>query len=381
MGTLIQNVWIEKRGGGAGRQRHATPRSRDSSRRRRDSPSRRTRPTRDSSEQSGMTEDDVLERVRIQALAAKLTRKIQDSAAPVTDAQIQSYYDRNRAQFALPERRDVRDHPHENRGAGERRQERRPRRHELGRGRETVLDRRRLEGDRRRAARRQPGPAGQSARRGRVQRAERASSSGRSEGQFGWYLLRVPSITPARQTPLADVESADQSTARRSRASRQKMNDVHQRLPGALERRRRTAARATSSELCKNAPKPRTRRRPPAAPSPPAAAGRQHHRQSSLPRVSASRPEIQEALLRLDDAHAAAAARVSVGSRAGRAHDRPAHARGGLRAGRRRAPARRRASCSTSSATCCSRSTSSRCCWRSAAPATSPRSPSTAARS
>ena len=39
------------------------------------------------------------------------------------------------------------------------------------------------------------------------------------------------------------------------------------------------------------------------------------------------------------------------------------------------APPRRRASCSTSSATCSSRSTSSRCCWRSAAPATSRRSP------
>ena len=38
-------------------------------------------------------------------------------------------------------------------------------------------------------------------------------------------------------------------------------------------------------------------------------------------------------------------------------------------------------SCSTSWATCSSRSTSSRCCSRSAAPATSPRSPSTAARS
>ena len=58
-----------------------------------------------------------------------------------------------------------------------------------------------------------------------------------------------------------------------------------------------------------------------------------------------------------------------MGPRAGRALDRPAHGRGGLRAGRRRARAATTPSCSTSSATCSSRSTSCRCCSRSAAPA------------
>ena len=72
--------------------------------------------------------------------------------------------------------------------------------------------------------------------------------------------------------------------------------------------------------------------------------------------------------------HAAAAPRLPLGPRAGRAQHRPAHGRGGLRARRRRALRRRRASCSTSSATCCSRSTSWRCCSRSAARATSQRS-------
>ena len=114
----------------------------------------------------------MLERVRIQALAAALTRKIQSSAAPVTDAQIQSYYDRNRAQFALPERRDVQLILTENRGAGERRQERHRGRDELGRGRETVLDRRRLEGDRRRAA-------AASARASRTERSTRLPSARR----------------------------------------------------------------------------------------------------------------------------------------------------------------------------------------------------------
>ena len=49
-----------------------------------------------------------------------------------------------------------------------------------------------------------------------------------------------------------------------------------------------------------------------------------------------------QSVTELDAMHPAAAARVPVGSRAGRALDRPAHHRGGLRAGRRRAAARRR---------------------------------------
>ena len=75
--------------------------------------------------------------------------------------------------------------------------------------------------------------------------------------------------------------------------------------------------------------------------------------------------------------HPPAAARVPLGPRAGRALDRPPHRRGGLRACRRGRAPRRRRSCSTSSATSSSRSTSWRCCSRSATRATWPRSPST----
>ena len=75
--------------------------------------------------------------------------------------------------------------------------------------------------------------------------------------------------------------------------------------------------------------------------------------------------------------HAAPAGRVPVGPRAGRALDRPAHRRGGLRAGRRGALAATTPSCSTSSATSSSRCTSCRCCSRSAAPGRSATSPRT----
>ena len=72
-----------------------------------------------------------------------------------------------------------------------------------------------------------------------------------------------------------------------------------------------------------------------------------------------------------------AAARVPVGPRAGRALDRPAHGRRGVRARRRPRTTATTRSCSTSSATCSSRCTSCRCCSRSAGTGRWPRWPTT----
>jgi foldase protein PrsA len=57
--------------------------------------------------QSGMTEADLLFRQRGQVLEQKITQKITKNTATVSDAQIQSYYDKNKAQFGTPEQRDL----------------------------------------------------------------------------------------------------------------------------------------------------------------------------------------------------------------------------------------------------------------------------------
>jgi foldase protein PrsA len=56
---------------------------------------------------SGMSPADVLDRVRVQLLAQRITQKIQSGGTQPTEAQIASYYNKNRAQFQLPERRDL----------------------------------------------------------------------------------------------------------------------------------------------------------------------------------------------------------------------------------------------------------------------------------
>jgi foldase protein PrsA len=58
-------------------------------------------------QQSGMTEADLLFRQRGQVLEQKITQKVTKGGGRVTDAQIQSYYNKNKAQFGTPERRDL----------------------------------------------------------------------------------------------------------------------------------------------------------------------------------------------------------------------------------------------------------------------------------
>jgi foldase protein PrsA len=58
--------------------------------------------------QSAMTIEDVKFRVRVDALSNKLRDKVTKGRDKVTDAEIESYYNKNKARFAQPERRDLR---------------------------------------------------------------------------------------------------------------------------------------------------------------------------------------------------------------------------------------------------------------------------------
>jgi foldase protein PrsA len=59
-------------------------------------------------EESGQSDQDILLRVRIDLLTSKLQEQVTKGADQVGEQQITDYYERNREQFAQPERRDVR---------------------------------------------------------------------------------------------------------------------------------------------------------------------------------------------------------------------------------------------------------------------------------
>jgi foldase protein PrsA len=57
---------------------------------------------------SGMTEEDILFRVKLNELQQKLTQKVTEDATKITDQDVQEYYEKNKRRFAQPERRDLR---------------------------------------------------------------------------------------------------------------------------------------------------------------------------------------------------------------------------------------------------------------------------------
>jgi foldase protein PrsA len=57
---------------------------------------------------SGMSEQDILFRVKLDQLQQKLTQKVTEDAKKVSDEDISAYYEKNKKKFAQPERRDLR---------------------------------------------------------------------------------------------------------------------------------------------------------------------------------------------------------------------------------------------------------------------------------
>jgi foldase protein PrsA len=57
--------------------------------------------------QSGQTEADFLQLIRVRLLSTKIREDVIKGKDKVTDAQVKAYYDKNKARFAQPERRDV----------------------------------------------------------------------------------------------------------------------------------------------------------------------------------------------------------------------------------------------------------------------------------
>jgi foldase protein PrsA len=56
---------------------------------------------------SGMTEADILFRVKLNELQTKLTQDVTEDAKKVSDADVGEYYEKNKKRFAQPERRDL----------------------------------------------------------------------------------------------------------------------------------------------------------------------------------------------------------------------------------------------------------------------------------
>ena len=223
---------------------------------------------------SGQTEEDILKRVRLDALSNKIREKVTKGKDKVTDAQIEAYYNKNKERFAQPERRDLRIVLTKGEAKAKQAKQALEGGQSFKAGRQEVLDRPGLQGAGRQAAGRRQGPAGEGARHGDLQGEE-----GRADrpGQDPVRLLRLRGHEDHPRLP-ADAgagEGDDQADARVPEPA-EGARQVRQVLPQALEgedRLRRGLPHAGLQERPEGDPdavgrRPRRRHRRPLSPRP-----------------------------------------------------------------------------------------------------------------
>ena len=208
---------------------------------------------------SGMTEDDLLFRVKLDVLSNKVRQKVIKGKDKVTDAEIDELLQQEQealrpARAPRPARRpDARPRPRPTRPR------RRSRRARVQGRREEVLDRRGLEG----AGRQAPGVAkGQQEKAfdDAIFGAKKGESTGPVKTQFGYYVFQVTKVTPASQQTLAQTKETIKNLLK-SQNQQKALNDFvkkfRKELQGRDEVRRRLRRSRTATTR-------RSRRRTPA---------------------------------------------------------------------------------------------------------------------
>jgi foldase protein PrsA len=159
---------------------------------------------------SGMSEADILFRVKLSQLQEKLTKKVTDDAAKVSDADVEDYYNKNKKRFAQPERRDLRvvltktqDKANQARAALE-----------GGQAWKDVAKQYSID----EASKAQGGKLAavtknqqDKALEEAVFAAQKGELKGPVKTQFGWYVFEVEKITPASQQSLDQSRDAIKS--------------------------------------------------------------------------------------------------------------------------------------------------------------------------
>jgi foldase protein PrsA len=210
---------------------------------------------------SGMTERDILMRVRLDLLSNKIRDKVTRGRDRVTERQIVSYYNRNKQRFSQPEQRDVEvilTKTAARAQAAKRAVQRQPW--------ATVARRFSTDPSKNRGGRLNNVTPGQQeqALSDAIFKAQRGQVVGPLKTPFGYYVFRVTAITPGRQQPLAQVRESI-SALLRSQNQQRALDNFIKRFQKEWQART-NCRKGYVIELCKNAPKPkRTSTVPPGA--------------------------------------------------------------------------------------------------------------------
>jgi foldase protein PrsA len=158
-------------------------------------------------QRSGLTEADVFFQQRTQLLQQKITEKVTKGKDKVTDQQAAAYYDKNKERFAQPERRDLRIVLTKSEGRAQQAKK------AIQSGQSFASVAKRFSIDQ--ASKNQGGKlAGVS--KGQQEKAldnaifsaKKGELVGPVKTQFGWYVLEVTGITPAKQQSLEQSKAS-----------------------------------------------------------------------------------------------------------------------------------------------------------------------------
>jgi foldase protein PrsA len=206
-------------------------------------------------ETSGMSEEDILFRFRLETLQQKLTQKITESEAKVTDQDVKDYYEKNEKRFAQPERRDLnvvltktKARAEEAKGALDGGQNFKQVANEYS------ID----EGSKAQGGKLPDVAEGQQEKafNDAIFKAKRGQLEGPVKTQFGWYVFEVTKVKPASQQSLEESEETIKNLLRSQR--QQKALDAW--IKDFRERYKEETVCADQFEVaeCDNAPREST---------------------------------------------------------------------------------------------------------------------------
>jgi foldase protein PrsA len=201
---------------------------------------------------SGMSEDDILFRVKLDQLQQKLTAKATEDSQKVSDSDIQEYYDKNKKRFAQPERRDLRVVLTKS----EAKAKQAKKALDNGDSWKQVVDKYSIDEASKAQEGRLPAVAkGQQEKA--LDEAVFASKKGQVEGpvktQFGWYVFEVEKVTPASQQSLEQSKDTIKNLLRSERQQKaldKFVKDFREEYKGQTD-----CAEDFRIAECKNAPK------------------------------------------------------------------------------------------------------------------------------
>jgi len=202
---------------------------------------------------SGQTEEDILMRVRLDMLSNKIRDKVTKGKDKVSDQQIEDYYNKNKAQFAQPERRDLSIVLTKTEAKAEQAKAAL----EGGQSFKSVAKRFSIDDASKAQGGKLPAVAkGQQEKAfdDAIFKARKGELAGPVKTQFGWYVFEVDKVTKASQQTLAEAKPTIQQVL--ASQNQQKALDAFVKDFRSEWKEKTECREGYVTQDCKNAPEP-----------------------------------------------------------------------------------------------------------------------------